>query len=306
MVERGNVPLPEGWLIEGYRIRSLIARGGFSFVYRVVGKDGKPYALKEYFPHEMVVRPEKEVEPTIVPGKEKAFYFGLKCFFDEGRTLAQISHPNIVRVFNLFRAFETIYLAMAYEAGMSLHRYIREKGGRLRETFIRVLLLRLLSALREVHAHKLLHLDLKPANVLLRKGGDPVLIDFGAARQGIAYEMDWVRTMFTPGFAPPEQLQAQKERIGPWTDLYALGGIAFACITGVSPPRAEERQKSDSVPGRLADFRGTYSDELLALVESMLALEPEKRPQSAYQIFKQLNESTFPLTRMGATVIGGD
>ncbi|MBW7656150.1 serine/threonine protein kinase [Hydrogenophilus thermoluteolus] len=301
-----NVPLPVGWLVEGYRIRSLVARGGFSFVYRVTGMDGQTYALKEFFPHEMVVRHAKEVEPTVLPGKEKAFYFGLKCFFDEGRTLGQIGHPNIVRVYSLFRAFETVFLVMAFEEGASLHDYIRRKRGRLRETFIRVLLIRLLKALREIHAHKLLHLDLKPANILLRQGGDPVLIDFGSARQGIAHEIAWVRTMFTPGYAPPEQLEAKKEAIGPWTDLYALGGIVYACMTGSSPPRAEERQTADPVPCKLAELQGVYSAELLDLTAQLLALDVANRPQSAYQVYKRIAESTYQLTRTSTLVVGGE
>lgn len=302
--EHQNVPLPVGWLVEGYRIRALVARGGFSFVYLVKDREGRSFALKEYYPHELVTRAPKEIEPTVVAGKEKAFLFGLKCFFDEGRTLGQINHPNIIRVYNLFRAFETVFLLMDYEEGMSLHEYIRSKKGRLRETFIRVLMLRLLAALREVHARKLLHLDLKPANVFLRRGGEPVILDFGSARQGIAREIEWVRTMFTPGYAPPEQIEAKRERIGPWTDLYAVGGIALACMTGSSPPRVEERLSGDSVPQRLAALRGHYSEELLAFVAEMLALDPQQRPQSAYQAYKRLSESSFALTRMHTEVVG--
>jgi len=79
--EHQNVPLPVGWLVEGYRIRALVARGGFSFVYLVKDREGRSFALKEYFPHELVTRAPKEIEPTVVAGKEKAFLFGLKCFF---------------------------------------------------------------------------------------------------------------------------------------------------------------------------------------------------------------------------------
>ncbi len=288
-----STPLPTGWLVEGYRIRQMIARGGFSFVYQVVNASGETFALKEYFPHGMVWREDREIEPTVIPEKEKAFLFGLKCFFEEGRTLAQINHPHVIRVYNLLRAHETVYLVMAYEEGKSLHDYIRTKRGHLRESFIRALALRLLSALRDVHARQLLHLDLKPANIFLRKGGNPVILDFGSARQGIAHEMQWVRTMFTPGYAPPEQLAADRHAIGPWTDLYAVGGILYACMTGVAPPKAEERQKHDKVPERLHALADTYSKELLELTKQLLSLDPLKRPQSAYSIFKRLMESGF-------------
>jgi serine/threonine protein kinase len=107
----------------------------------------------------------------------------MKCFFEEGRALAKLNHPNVVRVLNFFRANETVYMVMQYERGRTLQDYIQKHQRRDRESFIRYVFTRMLNGLREVHAHKLLHLDLKPSNIYLRNDGTPVLIDFGAARQ---------------------------------------------------------------------------------------------------------------------------
>ncbi len=290
-------PLPIGWLVEGYRIRHLVARGGFSFVYQAVNRSGEVFALKEYFPHGFVKREDREIEPTVLPDKEQAFWYGMKCFFEEGRTLAQIRHPNVIRVCDLLRAHETVYLVMAFEEGRNLQHYFHAKRGRVSEPFLRALALRLLSALRAVHAHRLLHLDLKPANVILRHDGQPVILDFGAARHGIAHELAWQRPMYTPGYAPPELVAGQHEAIGPWSDLYALGAILFAGMTGKPPPKAEERQECDTVPEQLQALADRYSESLRTLTETLLARDPLARPQSAYAVYKRLrDEGTVTLS----------
>ncbi|NMH15573.1 serine/threonine protein kinase [Tepidiphilus baoligensis] len=265
--------MPVGWLVEGYRIVDLLAKGGFSFVYRARDREGKTVAIKEYLPHTLARREEGEIEPEILPDCERAFLFGLKCFFEEGRSLARINHPNVIRVLNFFRANQTVYMVMQYEEGRTLLQYVRQKKG----------------GLREVHTHKLLHLDLKPANIYLRRNGDPVLIDFGSARQSLSSDQAWVRTMFTPGYAPPEQLSGKRELIGPWTDLYSFGATLYTCVTGQAPPRAEARQEKDDLPQRLAPYRERYTPELIDLIVDLMQLEPEQRPQSAYAVQKVLS-----------------
>lgn len=289
MSTQQNAPLPEGWLVEGYRIVDLLAKGGFSFVYRARDREGKTVAIKEYLPHTLARREEGEIEPEILPDCERAFLFGLKCFFEEGRSLARINHPNVIRVLNFFRANQTVYMVMQYEEGRTLLQYIRQKHGGLRESFIRAMGLRVLSGLREVHTHKLLHLDLKPANIYLRRNGDPVLIDFGSARQSLSSDQEWVRTMFTPGYAPPEQLTGKRELIGPWTDLYSFGATLYTCVTGQAPPRAEARQEKDDLPQRIEPYREHYTPELIDLIVDLMQLDPEKRPQSAYAVQKVLS-----------------
>jgi serine/threonine protein kinase len=111
----------------------------------------------------------------------------------------------VVQVLNFFRANETVYMVMQYERGRTLQEHIQKHKGEIRESFIRTVFARLLNGLREVHTHKLLHLDIKPSNVYLRNDGQPVLIDFGAARQTLSIDTPLLKPMYTPGFAAPEQ-----------------------------------------------------------------------------------------------------
>jgi serine/threonine protein kinase len=168
-----NAPLPDGLKIAGYRIVKKIASGGFSIVYLAYDEDGNAVAIKEYLPSSLALRQWGELAPAISPQNLPTFRIGLKCFFEEGRALARIAHPNVVSVINFFRANETVYMVMAYESGRSLQEHIlrrRDKGENplVSEKFIRKMFRHVMNGLREVHTHKLLHLDLKPANIYLR------------------------------------------------------------------------------------------------------------------------------------------
>ncbi len=96
---------------------------------------------------------------------------------------------------------------------------------------IRAVFVRMLNGLREVHAHKLLHLDIKPSNIYLRADGTPVLLDFGAARQTLLSDTPILKPMYTPGFASPEQFTS-RETLGPWSDIYSVGASLHACLVG--------------------------------------------------------------------------
>jgi len=133
MSSQQNASLPSGLVIGGYRIVKKLSSGGFSIVYLALDEDNTPVAIKEYLPSTLVVRREGELEPSIVPQNLATFRVGLKCFFEEGRALAKILHPNVVRVLNFFRANGTVYMVMKYEAGRSLQELIlrrRDSPGR--------------------------------------------------------------------------------------------------------------------------------------------------------------------------------
>jgi hypothetical protein len=141
----------------------------------------------------------------------------MRSFLEEARLLAHIRHPNVVEVQNFIKANETAYMVMRYEHGHSLHEYVRalqRKGVAIKEDFLRNVFVHLLAGLREVHTRKLLHLDLKPANIYLRDDRHPVLLDFGATRLGLGQRDPTLGHMFTPGFAAPE-LQGSGEALRP-------------------------------------------------------------------------------------------
>ena len=179
---QSNQPLPDGYRLQDYRIDRVLSCGGFSIVYLAYDPNGQPVAIKEYLPSHLVLRREGDVLPSVIEEDAATFRYGMKCFFEEGRALARLSHPNVVRVLNFFRANETVYLVMRYERGRTLQEHIQLRRGAIREEFIRQLFAHLLNGLREVHTNRLLHLDIKPANIYIRNDGTPVLIDFGGAR----------------------------------------------------------------------------------------------------------------------------
>ncbi|MBJ7311028.1 serine/threonine-protein kinase [Rugamonas sp. CCM 8940] len=292
MAAQNNAPLPDGLEIAGYRIVKKIASGGFSIVYLAYDADGNAVAIKEYLPSSLALRQPGELVPVIAKPHLPVFRIGLKCFFEEGRALARIAHPNVVRVLNFFRANETVYMVMAYESGHSLQEQIqrqRAKGGKLGEAFIRQIFVQVLKGLREVHANQLLHLDLKPANIYLRSDGTPMLLDFGAARQTVNNDLPTLTPMYTPGFAPPE-LYARTGGLGPWSDVYSIGASMFACMVGSPPQPADQRRLDDKMEQHFLKLAVGYSPELVKLVRWCLAVDPLARPQSLFALQKLLQQ----------------
>ncbi|MBZ2209929.1 serine/threonine protein kinase [Massilia soli] len=294
MAAQNNAPLPEGMEIAGYRIVKKIASGGFSIVYLAYDADGSAVAIKEYLPSALALRQPGELIPVISPPNLPVFRIGLKCFFEEGRALALISHPNVVRVLNFFRANETVYMVMGYESGQSLQEHIarlNNKGSRLSEASIRQIFSGVCGGLREVHANKLLHLDMKPANIYLRTDGTPILLDFGAARQTINNDVPKLTPMYTPGFAPPD-LYSKTATLGPWSDIYSIGASIYACMAGSPPQPADQRRAEDKMENQFARL-GEYSPQLVNLVRWCLELDPLARPQSVFAVQKEL-QSPMP------------
>ena len=173
MPSQANQPLPEGYQLQNYRIAKVLSAGGFSIVYLAHDENDQPVAIKEYLPSPLALRHEGDVLPSIADENLATFRYGMKCFFEEGRSLAHLSHPNVVRVLNFFRANETVYLVMRYERGRTLQEHIQARRGAIKENFIRHMFTLLLNGLREVHSNKLLHLDIKPANIYIRNDGTP-------------------------------------------------------------------------------------------------------------------------------------
>ena len=300
MANEQNAPLPEGFEAGGYRIVRKIASGGFSMVYLAQDQDGNPVAIKEYLPSSLVRRTPGQLVPEVVGGNLPTYRNGLKCFFEEGRALSRVIHPNVVRVVNFFRANETVYMVMAYESGRSLQELVihnRNRPGKrvLPERHIRKIFAQVMNGLREVHANRLLHLDLKPANIYLKKGGLPMLLDFGAARQTLTQDAPKLFPMYTPGFAAPE-LYKKNQQLGPWTDIYGLGASMYACMVGAPPQAADQRMKQDKVDAVLAGLTDIYSQQLLALVHWCMKLNPLERPQSVFALQRALRE---PFMREG-------
>ena len=299
-------PLPPDTVIGGYRIIRKVAAGGFGLVYLALDPDGQQVAVKEYLPSSLATRGPGELLPQVQTDKLSLYRLGLKSFFEEGRSLAQISHPSVVSVLNFFRENETVYMVMNYLEGAPLQDFIvtardLKQSKVFRESTIRSLFDEILRGLRIVHQHKMLHLDIKPANIFITDDNKSVLIDFGAAREVLSKEGNFIRPMYTPGFAAPEMYRRDAS-MGPWTDIYAIGACIYACMQGYPPNEAPQRAEKDRIAIALARLRGVYSDNLIEVVEWCMSLDPLSRPQSVFALQKELSrEGERKYTKLSVT-----
>ncbi len=290
MTQQANQPLPSGYVLNGYRIEKPLSSGGFSIVYLARDEAGTPFAIKEYLPSSLPLRTEGIEVRITDEANLSIFRHGLKCFFEEGRALAMISHPNVVRVENFFRANETCYMVMQYVRGRTLQFHIQRNRHEFTEPFIRRTFMNLMNGLREVHARKLLHLDIKPANIFISMEGRPVLLDFGAARITLSEDAMKLKPMYTAGFAAPEHYRFKPDELGPWSDIYSVGATIYTCIAGTPPQAGDQREESDHVIPLRTLARQEYSNDLYDIVDSCLAVDSLKRPQTAYDLQKRLTE----------------
>ena len=272
-----------GTMLMEYRLDAVLGVGGFGITY--LGHDTqlqKNVAIKEYFPSGSVSRvPDGSVTLT-APDLTVDYATGLERFLKEARTLAGFSHPHIVRVNRYFKAHGTGYMVMDYEDGESLKAWLKRQPTP-EEEILKGLIAPLLDGIEKVHATGFLHRDIKPDNIFVRKRGDPVLIDFGSARQAVGHTHT-LTTLVTPGYAPFEQYSPSAEQ-GPWTDIYALGGVLFHAVTGEHPPDAVRRMKNDPLPQQLANAQGAarYSPALLNAITWAMSLKEEQRPQTVQE-----------------------
>ena len=264
-----------------YRIEQVLGVGGFGITY--LARDthlDKAVAIKEYLPGDLAARAGGSVVP-LSPEREDDYRWGLERFLLEARTLARFSHANIVRVLRYFEANGTAYMVMDYERGEPL-KNVLQHAPQPPEALLKKLAAPLLDGLAVVHAGGFLHRDIKPENVIVRAGGEPVLIDFGAARNALGGSTRSLTAVLTPGYAPLEQYSGEGKQ-GPWTDLYAFAGVLYRAVTGNAPPDAVTRLKADSVAAGLSRVRGRYSEPFLRAIQWALNLEEKERPQTVEQ-----------------------
>lgn len=265
-----------------YRIERFLAGGGFGNTYLAENVNmRKPVVIKEFFLKGIVGRDQadgKTVTITLDENK-KLFQSQLKKFEREARRLFDLNHPNIVRVHDLFPENGTAYYVMDYVDGEALNTIVK-RNGPLSENAVRHILNQMLDALEEVHARGIIHLDLKPGNIMINKEGTARLIDFGASKQILASEGLTTTTglSYTPGYAAPEQVYGNIDKVGPWTDIYALGATLYNLLTAKKPP-----SMPDIINHGTAAFvyHSQVSHELENIIACLMHPTPEKRPQSA-------------------------
>ncbi|MYD85585.1 MAG: protein kinase, partial [Acidobacteria bacterium] len=269
--------LPKGSTLEEYKVVRVLGAGGFGITYLAFDDllDG-PVALKEYFPAEVATRAADGRVAAMSPDQRQVFAWGLDRFIDEARSIRRCRHPNVVRAHRYVKAQGTAYIVMEYVEGESLQAILDERG-RLTADEWRRWLDPLLDGLAHVHGHGYLHRDIKPANIVIRAAdGEPVLIDFGAAR--VAARERTHTQVLTPGYAPIEQYSSEGIQ-GPPTDIHALAAVSYRVLTGKRLPSAPDRV----LAGRYEPLAGRIPRAGRAWLEAIdqgLALRPEDRPQT--------------------------
>jgi len=280
--------LRSGYRLAEYTIESVLGHGGFGITY--LARDtslGAQVAIKEYLPHEIANRENKtQVLPNPSRGAVRDYQLGLKNFVKEARALARFKHPNIVRVLRFLEANGTAYMVMEYEEGQSLADYLRRNGPRLDEQTLLKVFIPILNGLHAVHEAEMLHLDIKPENIYLRKDGSPMLIDFGSARQGAVHLQ---KVALTQGYAPMEQYP-DKGTPDPSSDVYAVGASMYRCISGKKPDDALERYQAvlkyqvDPLTPAVKAGRNGYQKQVLECIDWAMQVYSRDRPQSAREM----------------------
>ena len=291
-MEKNRTSLPSGTILDCYSIIKLIGSGGFSLIYLAEDEDTQDQVvIKEYLPKKLATRGDSLHVRVATEDQRDAFNNGRKLFYQEAKTLATLQHPNIVHVRNFFLANDTAYLVMDYETGKNLGRYIKRRKGKLSTAFLLTVFPPVLDALSLLHAKGHLHLDIKPGNIHLRPGGDPILLDFGAVHQFATTRSRQASQVVSPGFSPVEQYYASGY-VGPWSDVYAMGATMRACIEGKAPPSAVERHAKDTMVPASRAFRNSYPAYLLEVIDWAMEVDPLLRPQNAGEMLAALKNET--------------
>jgi len=260
-----------------YEIEYALGRGGFGITYRAHHITlEQPVAIKEYYPQELVHRDISTGNLTVSQNQADIFQGWLNRFLREGRILAQLNHPSLVRVQDLFTERGTAYLVMELIAGQTLRQVLDAQPGKLwPPTRVAEIMEPLVGALEVVHQAGVYHLDLKPDNILLTPAGRVVLIDFGAAKQETG--MTQSTRAFTETYAPPEMIA--RNSVGAESDIFELGMMLHEMIAGTLPEPAWSRMMGTS-------WEPSLAEPWQSLVEKALPLEKEERPSSVGQWWK--------------------
>lgn len=285
--------LPVGYTLrDTYTIQSVLGQGGFGITY-LAEEDvtERRVVIKENYPSAYSLRQTGSLTAAANGTANLEFYdWALNSFLNEAKVLTRLAHPHIVPVITAFRALGTAYYVMDHINGSPLHE-CAPPADRITEDWLLPVLRKLLGTLDYLHTLQkpLLHRDIKPDNILMTTKGEPVLIDFGAARHIIATHTH--SRVGTPGYSPPEQMST-KATPGPWTDFYALAATCHRLITGENPPDFTDRMFDDPSTTLLAprtELHGRFSPALLSSIDKAFAIPPTERWQSAKEWLNELN-----------------
>lgn len=285
--------LQQGAMLQNgkYRIEKALGQGGFGITYLATQTVlGNKVAIKELFMQGVNDRQDSSVTVSN-NANSNLFAHQKRKFVKEAQRIAGLDNKHIVKVHDMFEENDTAYYVMDYIEGESLQDVITHHHGALPESCVRDYLNQILSALFAMHQHSIWHLDIKPANIMLDKNGNIVLIDFGASKHIESEGTLTVSTSLslTQGFAAPEQLQGTIQNIGAWTDFYALGATLYVLLTRTMPPTFADIASEGS---NTFHFSQNVSTQMRQLVEWMMKLNKHERPQSVDEVQRRMSSKT--------------
>ncbi len=288
--------LPPQLQLGKYKIEKVMGQGGFGITYLATNTETrKQVVIKENFSTEFSYRHMQDLSVSpLAPEMRETYEKVLRRFMEEAQLLAGLSHSNIVPVTTAFKALGTAYYVMPHINGKDLKKAAPAPSD-ITNTWLLPVLKKILLALKYLHGEGLIHRDIKPENILLQPNGEPMLIDFGTARnQQCTHTMT---RMSTPGYTPFEQI-SPKGNVGPWTDFYALGATCYRLITGECPPESMARMLKDSyIPlAKRPELQHRFPVHVLRSIDKALSLRPEQRWQRADEWMSTLATDIVPLT----------
>ncbi len=301
--------LKKGAYLQGgsYRIEAVLGQGTFGITYlatmkeKVKGRLGMmdvdvKVAIKEFFMSD--VNGRKADGNTVEGSTGNVFTNYRHRFRKEAENLAQLSHPSIVQVFDVFDENNTSYYAMRFIDGESLDSYIGRRG-HLNEDEAIAITTEVGRALDYMHARKMLHLDIKPSNIMRDAAGRHYLIDFGLSKQFSENGNPETSTSIglgTPGYAPIEQSTYKRDGSFPATlDVYALGASMFKMLTGKCPPEASQLLNEDFPVAELK--AAGVSDKTIAILQKAMMPGYKNRYQSVGDFLNVLNKTNGSFTK---------
>jgi TPR repeat protein len=284
-----------------YRIEDVLGQGGFGITYLAVqiGLNRK-VAVKEFFMSDFCYRDASTffVGVPSDANRDKVY----KCrdkFIREALNIARLDNPHIIRIYDVFEENGTAYYVMEHIDGKSLGEVVRP-GCPLSEDVALEYITQLSDALSAVHANNLLHLDVKPGNIMVSTGGRIVLIDFGVSKSfddsktvDVNETEKAVTTTllgYTPGYAPPEQMDKNATGLTPAADVYALGATLYKMLSGTSPLTATMRACGKKV----APLPASVSPSVCKAIDSAMQMDAEKRLQSVGEFLALLKGTPPP------------
>ena len=284
-------PLPAGTLLANgrYQLQQVLGQGGFAITYLALDTQLKrTVAIKELCPQGCIRDAHNQVAPITLPPDQFAQI--RQRFVEEAQLVAQLNHPGIVRIYDVFQQNNTGYMVMEYLHGETLGAKLKRAGGVLPVDEAVDYILQVCDALEVVHRAGYIHRDIKPDNIIHCADGRLVLIDFGAARHFVANQTATYTVMLTPSYAAPEQYSSAG-RLDPRTDIYGLAATLYHLITGVPPLPALDRTSGfDLPPPHLVEPK--VGEALSRAIQQGLSMRMDERPASV-AAFAQLIQSAL-------------